>query len=260
MVSQTIFVEYSVHGKTDPFMKIFHIIPEQNLHIQIGSVYQGRNEDGEPVYILTDRDGTECFNRTASMQEAKWLFTANGHQMAERKIKEHRKYSGKENTSNIIHSLKNKTMNTNNNQSNQQAETGQTIFEERTKWKKGEHFITAKQDIPGSENAIVFARVFLEVDENRKATYICKDINGHELFPPSKNLIDLKKQLKEHGKQIEVSMSKGAEQAIASEQPEIKPETAKAQEISADDQEKKQEVKEVRLRKESKSQDNERNR
>lgn len=89
---RTIFIRHRYRDNTKPCMEIFHLIPQQKLKILIGRIYHGEDEDCNPAYILQNWKGEECFARTNSMQEIKYLFSSNGFWMAERAIAQTKHY------------------------------------------------------------------------------------------------------------------------------------------------------------------------
>lgn len=100
------------------------------------------------------------------------------------------------------------------------TDADQVYFVEFTRWKPGQHFITTMRTLDEGKVKQVVARVHLELDENRKATYIAKDSSGTE-FLRSNNIIELKKQLKEYGKTLEATPALGEQKEQAGQATEV---------------------------------------
>lgn len=93
-----------------------------------------------------------------------------------------------------------------------QPQKGQTIFIEYSRWKAGQHFITVTQTIPGTKKKVITGRIFLEFDENKKATYRAESPDGKELFGKTDKVYELKNKFKEHGERLaKYQLEKGKE-------------------------------------------------
>jgi hypothetical protein len=77
------------------------------------------------------------------------------------------------------------------------------MFIEYTEWKKGQHAISAIIKGPGERHGRVAARIFIDfAGEPKKAIYTARDNEGNNLYPPTEKLWELKKTIKENAKTL----------------------------------------------------------
>lgn len=131
---------------------------------------------------------------------------------------------------------------------------GHTMYEEHSQWGKNQHFILVRYIVPGQKYRPALGKIFLALDEDRKATYSVKDFDGNDIIPPTKNLIEIKKYLNEHGRELaEKQLARSKEQTREREEEALAmndiPEGDFPEEPPFEENDKEQEIDEMREKK-----------